>query len=92
MVGLLKSHRVRMFSMSVFAIVLPSIVLCSIQEGINSRACIFSNIFIIQFSSRKEKLGKSIFNSYQIARVKILSIHLDMETVLLLVFPLNFAT
>ena len=79
-----------MFSMSVFAIVLPSIVLCSIQEGINSRACIFSNIFI--FSSRKEILGKSIFNSYQIARVKILSIHLDMETVLLLVFPLNFAT
>ena len=91
MVGLLKSHRVRMFSMSVFAIVLPSIVLCSIQEGINSRACIFSNIFI-QFSSRKERLGKSIFNSYQIARVKILSIHLDMETVLLLAFPLNFAT
>ena len=80
--------------MSVFAIVLPSIVLCSIQEGINSRACIFSNIFISPHCllSRKEKLGKSIFNSYQIARVKILSIHLDMETVLLLAFPLNFAT
>ena len=55
MVGLLKSHRVRMFSMSVFAIVLPSIVLCSIQEGINSRACIFSNIFIILFSKGKAR-------------------------------------
>ena len=61
MVGLLKSHRVRMFSMSVFAIVLPSIVLCSIQEGINSRACIFSNIFISPILFSKENARKIYF-------------------------------